>query len=80
MHAKAWITWGRQIKSPQKGAIAIFNFDGTEHGGFVIADADESLIVLGGNEDEKVQARRYPKANLIDYRMPPLEAKSGNSN
>jgi uncharacterized protein (TIGR02594 family) len=69
--AKPWIQWGREIKEPQKGAIAVFNFDGTEHVGFVLADAGDDLIVLGGNEEQKVQARRYPKAKLSSYRMPP---------
>jgi uncharacterized protein (TIGR02594 family) len=78
--AKAWVRWGRGIKEPQKGAIAIFNFDGTEHVGFVLADAGDDLIVLGGNEEQKVQARRYPKSKLITYRMPLLPEANGNSN
>lgn len=71
MKPKAWITWGQEIKEPKAGAIAVFNFDGTEHVGFVIVEADDDLTVLGGNQEEKVEVRRYPKSKLIDYRMPP---------
>jgi uncharacterized protein (TIGR02594 family) len=78
--AKAWVRWGRGVKEPQKGALAIFNFDGTEHVGFVLADAGDDLIVLGGNEEQKVQARRYPKSKLITYRMPLLPNENGNTN
>jgi uncharacterized protein (TIGR02594 family) len=78
--AKAWVRWGRGVKEPQKGAVAIFNFDGTEHVAFFLADAGDDLIVLGGNQEQKVQARRYPKSKLITYRMPPLPEANGNSN
>ena len=71
MKPKSWVAWGRQITEPKPGAIAIFNFDGTEHVGFVLTDADDSLIVIGGNQETRVEVRRYPKSNVVDYRMPP---------
>jgi hypothetical protein len=65
---------------PKPGAIAIFNFDGTEHVGFVIVVNADDLIVLGGNQDTRVQVSHYPKSKLITYRMPPLPEANGNSN
>ena len=70
MKPKSWVAWGRQITEPKPGAIAIFNFDGTEHVGFVLTDAEDSLIVIGGNQETRVEVRRYPKSNVVDYRMP----------
>jgi uncharacterized protein (TIGR02594 family) len=71
MKPKAWLTWGQQIKTPQPGAIAVFNFDGTEHVGFILAETDRDLIVIGGNQETRVEVRRYPKSKVLDYRMPP---------
>lgn len=71
MKAKDWVTWGRGIKEPKPGAVAIFNFDGTEHVGFVLIDSGDDLIVLGGNQETRVEVRRYPKSKIINYRIPP---------
>jgi uncharacterized protein (TIGR02594 family) len=70
MRPRAWVAWGRQVKTPEIGSVVIFNFAGTEHVGFVLADTDDSLIVLGGNQAEAVTFRRYPKKDVIDFRMP----------
>jgi uncharacterized protein (TIGR02594 family) len=67
MKPKAWITWGQDIREPKPGAIAIFNFDGTEHVGFVIVVNADDLIVLGGNQDTRVEVRRYPQSKIINY-------------
>lgn len=70
MKPKAWVTWGKQIMTPKLGAIAVFNFQGTEHIGFILADTEDSLVVIGGNQVDRVQVRRYFKRDLLDYRMP----------
>lgn len=70
-NARAWATWGREVKRPELGAIAVFNFQGTEHVGFVLGEMPDSLVVVGGNEVDRVEARRYYKRDVVTYRMPP---------
>jgi uncharacterized protein (TIGR02594 family) len=68
--SRAWATWGREVKRPELGAIAVFNFQGTEHVGFVLGETADSLIIVGGNEVDRVEARRYYKRDKVTYRMP----------
>lgn len=70
-NARAWANWGREVKSPELGAIAVFNFQGTEHVGFILGETPDSLVVIGGNEVDRVEARRYYKHDVVTYRMPP---------
>ena len=38
------------------------------HVGFYIADNHESIYILGGNQDEHVNIKAYPKWQLLDIR------------
>lgn len=75
IRAKAWADWGDGLSlvatRPPLGAIAVFGRDGGGHVGFVDSvNRDGSLNILGGNQGDAVNVRRFPRARLIALRWP----------
>ena len=75
IRAKAWADWGDPLplhaQRPTLGAIAAFGRDGGGHVGFVESvNRDGSLNILGGNQGDAVNVRRFPRARLIALRWP----------
>ncbi|MFT4149738.1 MAG: TIGR02594 family protein [Paracoccaceae bacterium] len=87
--------WGQDVTdAPQPGDIAVFHRvthrpQGDEtggHVGFLVADEGERLVLLGGNQGNRVSVARYPKKGSLgssDYallsirRALPLDATHG---
>ena len=80
IRAKAWATWGDPItllsgalpsRLIPQGAIAVFERKGGGHVGFVDSvNADGSLNILGGNQGDAVNVRRFTRDRLIALRWP----------
>lgn len=75
IRAKAWSDWGDPLplhaQRPPLGAVAVFGRDGGGHVGFVDSvNRDGSLNILGGNQGDAVNVRRFPRARLIALRWP----------
>jgi uncharacterized protein (TIGR02594 family) len=75
IRAKAWATWGMFIGTtatrPPLGSIAVFSRAGGGHVGFVDSvNADGSLNVLGGNQGDAVNVRRFKRSQLLALRWP----------
>ena len=75
IRAKAWATWGNFIGTtatrPPLGTIAVFSRAGGGHVGFVDSvNADGSLNILGGNQGDAVNVRRFARDKLIALRWP----------
>lgn len=74
IRAKAWATWGQALPLravPPVGAIAVFERQGGGHVGFVDSvNADGSLNILGGNQGDVVNVRRFGRDRLIALRWP----------
>lgn len=75
IRAKAWASWGGPVSllatRPPLGAIAVFERQGGGHVGFVAsAFPDGSLNILGGNQGDAVNIRRFPRDRLIALRWP----------
>lgn len=71
--ARSYLRWGRDAKAPELGAVAVFA-RGREptsgHVAFVLGTEEDDLIVVGGNQQNAVNIRRYPRASMIAMRMP----------
>jgi hypothetical protein len=39
--------------------------------GFVVGRQGNNIILLGGNQGDKVQMRAYPASSIAEYRLPP---------
>lgn len=64
--AKAWASWGDSVMSaatrPPLGAIAVFDRKGGGHVGFVVGIyPNGDLDILGGNQGNAVNVRRFPR-------------------
>lgn len=74
IRAKAWATWGTPLPlsgTPPLGAIAVFERKGGGHVGFVDSiNADGSLNILGGNQGDAVNVRRFGRDRLVALRWP----------
>jgi len=87
MRAKAWLDFGKKVSIPCLGAIVIFERKGGGHVGFVIGlDHANRLLVLGGNQSNKVNVMAFDRSRVIGYRIPekitihPLPILSLNTN
>jgi uncharacterized protein (TIGR02594 family) len=81
IRAKAWATWGDALSTtatrPPLGCVAVFGRDGGGHVGFVESvNTDGSLNILGGNQGDAVNVRRFARARLLDLRWPKGVARS----
>lgn len=74
IRAKAWASWGQALPlgaTPPMGAVAVFERQGGGHVGFVDSvNADGSLNILGGNQGDAVNVRRFGRDRLVALRWP----------
>jgi uncharacterized protein (TIGR02594 family) len=80
--AKSWLTWGRELKEPQVGAITITKRAGADaangsSSGYHVAffhslGGGTKFSLLGGNQGDAVRIREYDlkKYEFVKYRWP----------
>ncbi|MEN6306077.1 MAG: TIGR02594 family protein [Armatimonadia bacterium] len=70
--ARSWLRWGRPC-SPKAGCVMVFK-RGTSswqgHVGFYVSETPTHYEILGGNQDNSVSIRRYPKTAFLGSRCP----------
>ena len=70
--AKAWLDWGQPIAEPVVGCVVIFERTGGGHVGLVVGkDLTGRLLVLGGNQGNKVSIAPFDRSRVVGYRWPP---------
>lgn len=72
--AASYLTWGKPTY-PEPGCIVVFGKShpdavGTGHVGFLVGIEGDQLLVLGGNQGNKVCIRKYPAEKALAYRWP----------
>ena len=80
-NARSFLDWGINVNNglrsnPYYGAIVVFNrppslFNG--HVGFLIAYDSKYVLVLGGNQGDKVSYAKFPRERIIGMRLPDLK-------
>ena len=75
VRASWWGKWGDPVSTdatrPPLGAIAVFTRNGGGHVGFVTAVYENGdLDILGGNQGNAVNIRRFPRSRLTAFRWP----------
>jgi uncharacterized protein (TIGR02594 family) len=75
IRAKAWASWGTGIPAntprPPIGCVAVFQREGGGHVGFVAGVyGNGDLAILGGNQGDAVNERRFGRDRLIALRWP----------
>ena len=71
--ARSWLKWGKEEKQFRRGAVVIFSRGSNPafgHVAFCLRDLGESIEVLGGNQDDSVSVKQYPKEKVLGYRWP----------
>ena len=71
MRAKTWADWGRRLVLPVPGCIVVFERTGGGHVGFVVGvTAQGALLVLGGNQGNKVSIAPFDRSRVLAYVWP----------
>jgi uncharacterized protein (TIGR02594 family) len=68
--ALSWLNFETNLEEPKIGSIAVKGRKGGGHVGFVVATDGEDLYLLGGNQNDEVNIRRYKVKDFIDFRGP----------
>ncbi len=72
MRAKAWAEWGSRLSAPIPGCIVVFERQGGGHVGFVVGrTAKGHLMVLGGNQGNRVSIAPFDRARAVASVWPP---------
>lgn len=79
MRALAWAEWGRALDVPRAGCVVVFSRTGGGHVGFVVGTTpDGMLMVLGGNQANKVSIAPFDPSRVVAYRWPNEHILLGN--
>lgn len=71
MRAKAWAEWGSRLAAPVPGCIVVFEREGGGHVGFVVGrDRKGNLMVLGGNQGNRVSIAPFDRQRVVAYVWP----------
>lgn len=74
LNARSWLNWGSSIGSgkPILGDVVVFWRESPQswkgHVGFYITERHGWIYVLGGNQNNEVNIKGYPKKRLLDIR------------
>lgn len=73
--ARSFLSYGEPVTTPSRGDIVVLR-RGTQgwqgHVGFYVGEEGDNILVLGGNQSNKVSIDKYPKRRLLGYRRPHL--------
>lgn len=80
--ARSWMNWGTPLQAPRFGCVVIFTRDdpanpNAGHAAFFVSSHGpdpRQLVVLGGNQGNRVSLALYPRARAIGYRWPKGES------
>ena len=70
--ARSWLNTGTKVTDPELGDIVVLwrvkpdSWEG--HVGIFIAQDDEFIFILGGNQSNMINISPYPKQRLLGYR------------
>lgn len=73
MLARSYLTYGKPTGQPALGDIVVFkrgNSSWQGHVGYYVSESSYSILVLGGNQSNKVCYKYYQKADVLGYRRP----------
>jgi uncharacterized protein (TIGR02594 family) len=77
--ARSWLDWGVTLLRPTYGCVVVFWRDSREswrgHVGLYVGETATEIIVLGGNQDNAVKEKKYPKSRVLGYRWPATDTQ-----
>lgn len=73
LRARSYLDWGRPLDVPRRGAIAVLSRGSSPalgHVGFLIEARSDKVLILGGNQGDKVSIAAFPRSRVLSYRWP----------
>lgn len=72
--ARSWLDWGTALTQPALGCVVVFDRRGGGHVGLVVGRNElDYLLVLGGNQGDKVSIATFSPDRVLGYRWPLLD-------
>ena len=71
--ARSYLGWGEPLGEFRTGAIAVLSRTADPtlgHAGFLIGETADSIILLGGNQNDAVTVEAFPRTRLLGLRWP----------
>lgn len=70
--ARAYLDYGTSVLAPTLGCIVVFARAGGGHVGFAVGRNEHgALLILGGNQGDRVSIAAFDPARVLGYRWPP---------
>jgi uncharacterized protein (TIGR02594 family) len=73
-NARSWLAWGRRLEGPVEGCVVVLkrgqSLTAGHVGFFAGPGPDARVLILGGNQSNRVSTARYRTADVLGYRMP----------
>jgi uncharacterized protein (TIGR02594 family) len=80
--ARSYLGWGAGLVEGRLGAISILSRGpdpAAGHVGFLIGEAGDDLLLLGGNQDDGVSVAPFARSRLLGFRWPAEESAGKSS-
>lgn len=78
LSARSYLRFGKKLSKPLPGAIAVFwrksRHGPSGHVGFFLSEKGGRIEILGGNQNDAVSIKTFPKSRLLGYRWPSAPA------
>ncbi|MEO0620416.1 MAG: TIGR02594 family protein, partial [Pseudomonadota bacterium] len=71
--ARSYQRWGQKLTRPRRGCIVVLSRTANPtfgHVGFFVRETEHHVVLLGGNQSNAVNERRYAKSRVLGYRWP----------
>lgn len=70
--SRAYLKWGEPIDAPEYGCVVVFTRTGGGHVGFCVGiDHAGRLLILGGNQGDRVSIAPFDRARVAGFRRVP---------
>jgi uncharacterized protein (TIGR02594 family) len=75
--ARSYLAWGQPLDEFRTGAVAVLSRTADPalgHAGFLVGETTDTVILLGGNQNDAVTVEAFPRARLLGLRWPATSA------
>ncbi len=73
LRARSYLDWGRPLDVPRRGAVVVLSRGSNRalgHVGFLVEARGDKVLILGGNQGDKVSVAAFPRSRVLGYRWP----------
>ncbi len=71
--ARSYSKWGQALSKPRPGCIVVLSRTRSPiygHVGFFVRETDDYVVLLGGNQSNAVNEKRFAKSRVVAWRWP----------